>query len=392
MLVQHNIFTEELKYLFRLLIDNGDEVRLVGGCVRNYILGLPINDYDIATKYTPEKVIDILDKNNIKYYKSGINFGTVTAVINSKNFEITTLRRDIKTDGRHALVKFTDNYEEDAERRDFTFNALYCNVDCRIYDYFDGISDLKKGIIRFIGDPEKRILEDYLRILRFFRFYSYYSYSMDYSSLQACTKHREKIKNLSKERVSSEFHKILECAYPTKTLKIMQHHGILKYIIDCDNLIFSSLDIFCSLKNYINFSWNYLFIVALIVYENNINYNLLLSKKDKNFIKNILPNIPKIINEFEIKKLLFILKGDRKTAKNIVMIYICNNYNKNLLKYLDLIDIIETPKLKITGYDLENFGFTNKKLYSKILSSAYEVFIESNFTQNKGSILKLIKN
>lgn len=392
MLVQPNIFTEELKYLFKLLINNVDEAKLVGGCVRNFILGLEINDYDIATKYTPEQVISILDKNNIKYYKSGINFGTVTAIINDEHFEITTLRKDIETDGRHAIVKFTDSYEEDAQRRDFTFNALYCDINCKIYDYFGGISDLKKGIIRFIGEPEKRILEDNLRILRFFRFYSYYSYFMDYISFEACIKFRDKIGVLSRERVSSEFHKILSCSYPVKTLKIMQYYGILKYIIGYNNLTFSSLEIFFSIKNYINFNWNYLFIVSLIIYENKIDYKLTISKKENNFINNILEKIPKNINEFEIKKLLFLLNGDRKNAKNVAMIYICNNYNKNFVKYLDLIDTIKIPKLEISGNDLKNSGFLDKKLYSNLLLKSKKIFVESNFTQNKINIIKMLKD
>ena len=139
MRVQPDIFTNEIKFLFGILLNGHDEVRLVGGCVRNYILGKKINDYDLATKYRPEELINIFEKNNVKYYKSGIDFGTITAIINGKSFEITTLRKDIKPDGRHTLVEFTDNYEIDAARRDFTINALYCDINYNIYDYFNKI-------------------------------------------------------------------------------------------------------------------------------------------------------------------------------------------------------------------------------------------------------------
>ena len=161
-----DIFTNELKYLFEILLKTGDELRLVGGCIRNYFLGKKINDYDLATQHEPDQLIDILKKNSVSYLDLNRKFGTITAIINGKKFEITSLRRDIASDGRHAVVKFTRDYLEDAKRRDFTFNALYSDANGVIYDYFDGISDLKKGLIRFIGDPEQRILEDHLRILR----------------------------------------------------------------------------------------------------------------------------------------------------------------------------------------------------------------------------------
>lgn len=390
MRVQPEIFTNEIKILFKLLLRNGDEIRLVGGCVRNYILGKKISDYDLATKYKPQELMEILDRSGIKYYKSGIEFGTITAVINNQKFEITSLRKDIKTDGRHAIVEFTDNYKVDAERRDFTINALYCDANGNIYDYFDGISDLKKGIIRFIGDPEKRIVEDNLRILRFFRFYSYYAYSLDYRSLKACTKYANSVNNLSKERVAKELNKIFEAKYPLNSLQKMQDIGILQVIFG-KKLTFKSLEIFYSLANMIdNFEYNYLLPIALLTFENAIEYKFLMTRQEKNFIKILEKNILQKFDLSALKKLLFEL-NNRYLVKNIVMMNMCLNYKKEYLNFVKEIDVIEIPKFHINGNMLEAHGFQNKKEYSKILADMKKMFIDSGFKLDTEETLKNYK-
>lgn len=390
MRVQPEIFTNEIKILFKLLLKNDDEIRLVGGCVRNYILGKKISDYDLATKYKPQELMEILDRSGIKYYKSGIEFGTITAVVNNQKFEITSLRKDIKTDGRHAVVEFTDNYKIDAERRDFTINALYCDTDGNIYDYFDGISDLKKGIIRFIGDPEKRIVEDNLRILRFFRFYSYYAYSLDYRSVEACTKYANSVNNLSKERVAKELNKIFEAKYPLNSLQKMQDIGILQVIFG-KKLTFKSLEIFYSLANMIdNFEYNYLLPIALLTFENAIEYKFLMTRQEKNFIKILEKNILQKFDLSALKKLLFEL-NNRYLVKNIVMMNMCLNYKKEYLNFVREIDVIEIPKFHINGNMLEAHGFQNKKEYSKILANMKKMFIDSGFKLDTEEILENYK-
>ena len=167
-------YTDELLLLNDIFNANHeDNLRIVGGAVRNYMIGEEISDFDLSCRLSPEKILDILQKNQIKAIPTGIKFGTITAVIKNKCFEITTTRKDVKTDGRHAVVEYTTNFEVDAQRRDFTFNALYLDFDGNLYDYFNGLNDLKNGIVRFIGNAEDRIKEDYLRILRLFRFYCY---------------------------------------------------------------------------------------------------------------------------------------------------------------------------------------------------------------------------
>ena len=151
------------------------EIRYVGGCIRKVIIDETIDDIDLSTNLEPHDVCLVLKKNNINFFKSGIEHGTITAVINDKKFEITSLREDILTDGRHAQVRFSNDWKKDASRRDFTINSIYSDVEGNLFDPFNGNEDLKNGNINFIGDPEKRIKEDYLRILRYLRFFLNYS-------------------------------------------------------------------------------------------------------------------------------------------------------------------------------------------------------------------------
>jgi tRNA nucleotidyltransferase/poly(A) polymerase len=168
---------KEAQVIFSHLNEIGEEnkVRFVGGCVRKSLCGDQIDDIDLATSLEPNQVKKKLNQKNIKVIDTGISHGTVTAILNKKKFEITTLRKDISTDGRHADVQFTSDWTQDALRRDFSINAIYADIDGRIFDPTKGISDLQNGKIKFVGSPEQRIQEDYLRILRYFRFFIKYS-------------------------------------------------------------------------------------------------------------------------------------------------------------------------------------------------------------------------
>ncbi len=202
-------------------------LRLVGGCVRDTLLELPIGDIDAATPATPEQVIELLTAADIKAIPTGLAHGTVTALIDHTHIEITTLRKDAACDGRHAEVSYTDSWEEDARRRDFTMNALYLDLDGTLYDYTDGINDLKASRVRFIGDPDQRIQEDYLRILRFFRFVaSHGHHTSDDNALKACARHKDDIANLSGERIYREMHKLLAAPDPYYAIEKMQTTGV----------------------------------------------------------------------------------------------------------------------------------------------------------------------
>ena len=202
----------------------------VGGCVRNALLGEEVGDIDIATKFTPDEVIKLLEEHSVKVIPTGLDHGTVTAVIEDQSFEITTLRRDVETDGRHAVVAFTKDWAEDARRRDFTMNTLLADAEGNIYDPLgSGLGDLRARRLIFVGQPAQRIQEDYLRILRFFRFHAFYGEGeMDSAGLAACREYADQIKTLSRERITQEFFKILSADAPHTVLRIMFDHGVLK--------------------------------------------------------------------------------------------------------------------------------------------------------------------
>ena len=203
--------------------------RFVGGCVRNAITGHPVEDIDIATTLTPDAVIAALKAAKLKAVPTGVDHGTVTAVSGGKPFEITTLRRDVETDGRRAVVAFTADWSEDAQRRDFRLNALYCDAKGRLFDPTgEGLADARAGRIVFVGGADRRILEDALRILRFFRFLAWYGKGEpDAASLAACARLKDRITNLSAERVSKELLKLLAADDPRPTVRLMAASGVL---------------------------------------------------------------------------------------------------------------------------------------------------------------------
>ena len=187
------------------------EVRYVGGCVRKILNNENYDDIDLATNLDPQQIKECLNANNIKFFETGIKHGTITATIEKQNFEITSLRKDIATDGRHAEVLFTKDWNEDSSRRDFTINSIYADIDGNIFDPNDGANDLKNGIVRFIGNPEKRIKEDYLRILRYLRFFSAYSLKDHQPEIKkSIMQNISGVVGLSKERLLDEFKKIFK--------------------------------------------------------------------------------------------------------------------------------------------------------------------------------------
>ncbi|MEZ2130524.1 MULTISPECIES: CCA tRNA nucleotidyltransferase [unclassified Sinorhizobium] len=221
-----------LTRIFTLLNADGGEGRVVGGAVRNSLMALPVSDIDIATTLRPEVVMERAAAAGIKAVPTGIEHGTVTLVLNGKPFEVTTLRKDVETDGRRAIVAFSTDWQADAERRDLTINALYVGADGEVIDLVGGLPDIEKRNVRFIGDAATRIAEDYLRILRFFRFFAYYgSGRPDADGLRACAAARAKLASLSAERVWSEMKKLLSAEDPGRALLWMRQVGVLTEIL-----------------------------------------------------------------------------------------------------------------------------------------------------------------
>lgn len=214
------------------LADGGATVRFVGGCLRDAVLGRPIKDIDFATDAPPERVMDMLRKAGLKAIPTGIGHGTVTAVSNHQPYEITTLRHDVETDGRRAVVAFIDDWEADAARRDFTMNALSLDPDGTLHDPFGGLADLRAGRVRFVGDPRQRIAEDVLRLLRYFRFHAHYGRPPPHAeSLAACREMAHLLPRLSAERVRSELLRLLAASDPAAVIRLMRDEGVLEHFL-----------------------------------------------------------------------------------------------------------------------------------------------------------------
>jgi poly(A) polymerase len=222
----------EVNRILALLDRDGEEARVVGGAVRNTLLGLPVSEIDVATTALPDEVVRRVEAAGYKAVPTGIEHGTITAIIDRHPIEVTTLRQDVETFGRKARVVFGRDWNADAARRDFTINALSASADGKVYDYVGGLADIASRRVRFIGDPQQRIAEDYLRILRFFRFHAYYGDGTpDGAGLHACIMGRDGLDMLSRERVRMELLKLLLAPHAAPTLAVMAETGILEMVL-----------------------------------------------------------------------------------------------------------------------------------------------------------------
>ena len=221
-----------LQKVMAVLARGGGEVRVAGGAVRNALLGVPIADVDLATTMLPQDVMRVCKAAGLGVHPTGFEHGTVTVVNGGVPFEVTTLRRDVQTDGRRAVVAFSLDWAEDVMRRDFTMNAMYCDAGGKIYDFTNGYADLLRNRVRFVGEADLRIKEDYLRILRFFRFHAWFGKGApDEIGLAACAKLKSGLKKISSERIRQEMFKLVVAPRAVATLKIMDTSGVLKTIV-----------------------------------------------------------------------------------------------------------------------------------------------------------------
>ena len=394
-------FPEEVQTLFRIF---GDKIRLVGGCVRDYILNKQINDYDFACKLLPSQIQEILYRHNIKSIPTSLKHGTITAVINNQNFQITTLRTDKNHSGRDCEVDFTNDFFEDAQRRDFTINALYVDENGKIYDYFDGLIDLKNQKIRFIGDSEQRISEDFLRILRFFRFSCYYSNNFEEIDLESSIKFKNNLTILSKERVRDEFVKILNCPnnlMVLKTLNIFHKHDF-DQILWHQKIDLFSLKFILKYQDFIN--ENDLFLVKLcaIFFDEFTDLARLFNDlKFTNFEKKFLNNF-KIFNQenkyfdnFENSKIneLALFYPKNILINFIILIFAKNNHNlkenhlENIINYVINLTI---PNFVIDADDLKSLSCEDHRL-SFYLRELKILWAKSNFSKTKEDLLNSLK-
>jgi len=378
------------------------EIRYVGGCVRKILNDEKTDDIDLATNLTPDQVKQCLDKNQIKFFETGIEHGTITAVIDDQNFEITTLRKDVKTDGRHAVVEYTTNWKEDSLRRDFSINSIYSDLDGNLYDPNSGHKDLNVGIIKFIGDPETRIKEDYLRIIRYLRFYTEYSkIDHEINIIKIIKKNIEGLGKISKERQFNELKKILKL---DNFLKLFKN----KTSCELFSLIFPQLKNFKKLsklskpqeKILKNKSLN--FVISFLVIDETDNsdyfvykYNLPNELKDKiNFLKNnsLNKDSNKIFNKKDLQK-IFYYEGKSSTMDLIDFNLLYFKQSKKLSELKTYFEKLDKPEFPIKAQLLINdYGLKEGRELGQKLKNLEMKWIENNFNLSKKDMEKVLSN
>jgi len=372
----------DLITLLNTLNDDNINARMVGGCIRNMLTDKDIDDIDIACTLPPQQFQEKLNAKGIKTIPTGIDHGTITAHINGKNYEITTLRHDVIPDGRHTTVDFTANWHEDAKRRDFTINALYADIDGSIYDPTDmGLNDIEKQIVRFIGNPEKRIIEDHLRILRFFRFDAQFNRNApDELSFQACKNHAEKIHLLSDERIFDEMRKILMNDNAPIAIDRLRQASVFDFNIQ-DADVLSRL---ITLQNQLSLPH----ISPRIFIINKIEkYNK--NKKINNFI-NKIEDLKKEWDN-DIKRSLYYYDRDIVIQTLLIL-----KSQGNTIQDHTISDAMTLPKpvLPITATDIMNtLKICQGPQIGQTLKDAEELWIKSDFRLNHNDLLQtLAKN
>ena len=396
---------EEVKSIFSVLEnqDKGNKLMFVGGCVRKLLNKELVNDIDIATNLSPDELKNILKENDINFIETGITHGTITVVINKIKFEITTLRKDVSTDGRHANVEFISDWEEDAKRRDFTINAIYSDLKGEIYDPLGGLKDLENKIVKFIGDPNERIREDYLRILRYFRFYTQYNnHQHDIKIVQAIKKGLNGIRKISKERILDEFSKILN---------LKNFYELFNNEFSCSVI----LTIFPQLKHYDRFSaiqnipnkiinrLNVPLILSILLIDNSDNCEFFLfkfkfSNRDKKKILFLLNkfkkiNVKELLDEKKLVKLAYLGTTAEIIDLLVFLIFVSKEIDVNIVeKRISFLDKLRLPVFPITADYLKlKYNFSESKELGFALKKLEQSWIDNDFIIDKNDIKTILK-
>jgi len=390
------------KQIFICFQNQNYKLKLVGGCVRKLITEEKIDDMDIAINIEPEKIKKVFVEQKIKFVETGIKYGTITALINDFKFEITSLRKDLSTDGRHAKVEFTSNWEQDAQRRDFTINAIYSDISGEVYDPLNGIEDLRNGIIKFIGDPNQRIQEDYLRILRYLRFYTQYNKNKfhDEITIKAIKRNLDGLVKISKERILDELFKMMKLNNFSKLFE----DEFCRFII---------LSILPQLRNYnrikilnkisykIKKQIDKILLLSILIVDETDNCNFFLykyqlSNEDKKrilFIKNSFKNYSKqyLYSKKNLLKLTYL--SDKSSVIELLIFLIFVNPKKisNIENLIDYIKEKTIPEFPINAKFLkEEFNFLEGKQLGDALKKLEKQWIDDGFKIDKGNVKSLL--
>ena len=391
--------------IFKSITDSSEnnEVRYVGGCIRKILNKQEVDDIDLATNIEPSKVLEILKKNNIDFYESGIEHGTITARIGNFTFEITSLRKDISTDGRHAKVQFSNSWYEDASRRDFTFNSIYADLNGNLYDPFNGKKDLEAGEVKFIGDAETRIKEDYLRILRYIRFFLNYSKNDHSDEIQKIIRQNiSGVAQISPDRLLNELKKLFSTS---SFLKLPKD----KFCLEIINLIFPQLKnvlIFKNVKNHakeVIKSSDFIFLISLMIIDETDNSEYFLykfnisseNKKRIRFLNNIFskPLDKNFFSEKNLWKILY-FHGNQH-LNDLINFKIVKNkkVDNKIIKIKKFFNNQSAHKFNIKAKDLmEKFNMKEGKELGQKLKEIETFWIDNSFKITDKQIEKIIKN
>jgi poly(A) polymerase len=377
------------------------EARFVGGAVRGAILGAPVSDIDIAVPMPPEEARSRLEAKGIQVVPTGIAHGTVTAVLAHKLFEVTSLRRDVETDGRRAVVAFTDDWAEDAARRDFTINALYAAPDGTVFDYATGIEDLIAGRVRFMGDPAARIAEDYLRVLRLFRFHAWYGRGeIDPPALRAAAAARDKLGTLSAERIAKEMLRLLEAVGPVPVLRVMAAAGLLSELLPgavqlprLERLVAIDADNF--------FLPDPLLRLAALLEDSTAAAEaaadrLKLSNADRARLREALGGEDRIVSYLavkEVRRLLYRM-GAARFRDRVLLKWAGQPKGQAAIQWrmlLAMADTWERPRFPLTGRDVMLAGVPEGPAVGRILAAVEDWWADNDFTADEFALAERLK-
>ena len=391
---------KEVKELFDIFEKNQEKkvAMFVGGCIRNYINNEEVDDIDVATVFTPEEIKKMFENTKIKVLETGIEHGSVTLINGKSKFEITTLRKDISTDGRHAEILFTDDWQEDSNRRDFTINAIYMDRRGNIFDPQSGVKNLKDNIVKFIGDPSQRIEEDYLRIIRFIRFVLQYSSTIENSSLEAIKINLNGIKNISKERILNELFKIVDLS---NFDNIVNNENLKKIF----SMIFPEIKYLERLvKKKIlpnNSILSRTILLAIILMDNTNNYEYFCYKyKVSNTIKDKLNYLHKELLNYQndndyfkknLKKNIYYHGKEMMRELNIIVFFIFKSIDfKTYCIISENIEKTIVPKFPYDGNFLLKKNLIEGKQIGIALKELKSLWVEHNYKLTEKQVLKII--
>lgn len=398
--VKRIITDKNILKLFDAVHDYGGALRFVGGAVRDALAGIKGFEIDLATDLTPDELVEACTEKGLKTVSLGLKFARTGVVINNQILEVSSLHKNMKASLKDSDLSFTDDWNADASMRDLTINAVYADEEGNIFDYYNGINDLEKGIVRFIGNADEKIKEQPIRILRFFRFYSIFSKTKpDLKSLKACVENKDLLKTIAVEKIREEFFKILTTKKASTTIEIMSENDILSFIFPktINTLALDRLNKIVGANNLIPDSVRRLFVLFEPdpVLADSLSLRLHLTKTQKNRLVNLSKFVfnPTKYNDLSyLKKVIF--SHSKDFAKDKILISMAQNdiFDDKLNELFKKIDEMNVPQFPIKGKDLIDLGMINCSPIKEIMGQLKSEWIDSGFSLSVDDLKKKAKH